>query len=506
MRILLTWDGVVMHCSNALVIALSLVAMSCRTSPVARAAADTRIAAIDRFTRRAFALGVTPGLGVAVVSDGRIVYTAGLGHADVQEGIQVSDSTLWYVASTSKSFTGFGVALLEAAGEIDVNAPITRLLPRATWHPDARPGELTLASFLAHTHGLTSGPIVMSAAYTGAFTEDRFGELLALNAPRPTRDLAYSNFGYNVASMVIAEKRPEGWKAYLQHAVFDPAGLRDIYGVVSGISPGRIAKAHQLRADGRYEALPFLKRDLTMNAAGGHLASIADLARWTILHMDDGKLDGRQVFPARVIRRSHEILGRQNARFAFFQRDGWGFGWDIGSYEEEPMVSRFGSYTGFRSHLSMLPARRVGVVAQVNSTPGWPLTDIIAAYVYDLFLGRIDAEARGQARLDTLAAQLRTRQTRLANAAQPVRTPPRPPSDYEGRFEDAALGRIEIVPDGDGLRMRWGVLDLPLEVRDAEKHIFVARNFGGLSPIRFIFGGSGAAEALETEGRRVPRI
>lgn len=494
-----------MHSSNALVIALSLVAMSCRTSTVAHPAGDTRIAAIDRFTRRAFALGVTPGLGVAVVSDGRIVYTAALGYADVQEGIPVSDSTLWYVASTSKSFTGFGVALLEAAGEIDVNAPITRLLPRATWHPDARPGELTLASFLSHTHGLTSGPIVTSAAYTGAFTEDRFGELLAFNAPRSTRDLTYSNFGYNVASMVIAEKRPEGWKAYLQQAVFERAGLSDIYGVVSGIDPRRIAKAHQLRADGSYEAVPFLKRDLTMNAAGGHLASIANLARWTIIHMDDGKLDGRQVFPASVIRRSHEILGRQNARFAFFQRDGWGFGWDIGSYEEEPMVSRFGSYTGFRSHLSMLPARRVGVVAQVNSTPGWALTDIIAAYVYDLFLGRIDAEARGQARLDTLAAQLRTRKTRLANATQPVRTPPRPLSDYEGRFEDAALGRIEILPDEDGLRVRWGVLDLPLEVRDAEKHIFVARNFGGLSPIRFIFAASGPAEALETEGRRVPR-
>src|SRR5688572_4250757 len=407
-----------MHPSYPVLIALSLAVTSCQTRPVARGATDTRIAAIDRFVRRAFALGVTPGLGVAVVSDGRIVYTAGLGHANVQEGIPVTDSTLWYVASTSKSFTGFGVALLEAAGEIDVNAPIARLLPRAIWHPDARPGELTLASFLAHTHGLNSGPLVTSAAYTGAFTEDRFGELLAFSAPLPTRDLDYSNFGYNVASMVIAVKRPEGWKAYLDRAVFAPAGLGDIHHFVSGIPPGRIAKPHQLRADGSYEAQPFLKRDLTMNAAGGHMGTIRDLARWTIIHMDDGRLDGRQIFPAQVIRRSHEIHGRQNARFAFFQRDGWGFGWDIGSYEGEPMVSRFGSYTGFRSHLSMLPARRVGVVAQVNSTPGWPLTDIIAGYAYDVFLGRTDADARGQARLDTLTTQLQTRLTRLARSEE----------------------------------------------------------------------------------------
>jgi CubicO group peptidase (beta-lactamase class C family) len=493
-----------MHLPYAFPLIVAFLTTSCRPASVPQPAPDARVEAIDRFVRRAFALGVTPGLGVAVVSEGRVVYTAALGHANVQEGIPVTDSTLWYVASTSKSFTGFGVALLEAAGEIDVNAPITRLLPRATWHADARPGELTLASFLSHTHGLDGGTLVISAAYTGAFPEDRFNHLLAFSAPLPTRDLAYTNLGYNVASTVIAEKHPEGWKAYLERNVFGPAGLRDIHHIVTGVPPRRIARAHQLRADGSYEALPFLKRDLTMNAAGGHLASIADLARWTILHMDDGRLDGRQIFPAQVIRRSHEVLGRQNAKFAYFQRDGWGFGWDIGSYDGEPMVSRFGSYTGFRSHLSMLPTRRVGVVAQVNSAPGWRLTDIIAAYAYDVFLGRTDADARGQARLDTLARQLRDRQARLATAAIPSRIPSRPMSAYLGTFEDDALGRIEVVPDEGGLRVRWGVLDLPLEVRDAEKHVFAVRYLG--PTLRFVFSGDAPAEALEAGGRRVRRL
>lgn len=487
----------------AVAMALPLLAVGCQTIP-APPTVDPRIQRIDGFVRRAFAAGVTPGLGVAIVSDGRIVYTAGLGHANVQEGIPVSDSTLWYVASTSKSFTGFGVALLEAAREIDVDAPITRLLPRATWHPDARPDEITLASFLAHTHGLSSGPLVLSAAYTGAFPEEHFHQLLAFSSPLPSRDLRYSNIGYNVASLVIAEKRAEGWKAYLDRNVFAPAGLRDIHHRVTDIPQRRIAKAHELRADGGYEAQPFLKRDRTMNAAGGHLGSIADLARWTILHMDDGRLDGRQVFPAHVVRRSHEILGRQNVQFAYFQRDGWGFGWDIGSYDGEPMVSRFGSYAGFRSHLSMLPARRVGVVAQVNSEPGWRLTDIIAAYAYDVFLGRTDADARGHARLDSLVTRLESRRVRVASASRPVRTPPRPISDYVGIYEDAALGRIEIVPDESGLRVRWGVLsDLPLEVRDAEKQIFVMPAFDAL--FQFIFGTAGPAQAIETGGRRALR-
>ena len=494
-----------MNLRRLAILAIALVSVSCQTTATQQSVPDDRIAAIDRFVKRGFALGVTPGLGVAVVSEGRIVYTAALGHADVDAGIPVTDSTLWYIASTSKAFTGFGVALLEAAGEVDLNAPIATLLPRAKWHPYARPSELTLASFLSHTHGLHSNFLVTSAAYTGAFPEERFVDLLAYADPKPTRDLEYSNLGYNVASMVIATKRSEGWKAYLDRAVFAPAGMNDTYHRVSGIPPRRIAKSHLLQADGTFRTIPFLKRDLTMNAAGGHVASIRDLARWTILHIDDGRLDGRQIFPPQVVRRSHEILGRQNRQFAFFQRDGWGFGWDVGSYDGEPMVSRFGSYSGFRSHLSMLPAKRVGVVAQVNSGPGWPLTDIIAAYVYDVFLGKPDAESRGQARLDSLAAQLATRRGRLASATPSVRTPRRPIGDYAGQFEDAALGRIEILPDGAGLRLRWGVLDVPLEVRDAEKDVFVATDFGGLSPIQFAFGDDGRAVAIETEGRRLAR-
>ena len=154
-----------MHLAYVFLLLVSSLTVGCQTA-APPPAPDPRIQRIDAFVRRAFAQGVTPGLGVAVVSDGRIVYTAALGHANVQEGIPVTDSTLWYVASTSKSFTGFGVALLEAAGDVDVSAPIARALPRAKWHPDARPNELTVASFLSHTHGLNSGPLVTSAATT----------------------------------------------------------------------------------------------------------------------------------------------------------------------------------------------------------------------------------------------------------------------------------------------------------------------------------------------------
>ncbi|MGH7468763.1 MAG: serine hydrolase domain-containing protein [Pseudomonas sp.] len=338
---------------------------SVMTSGTVPAQQTVPVSEIDALVRRAFALNSTPGLGVAVVQNGRMIYRAALGFADATARNAATDSTLWYIASTSKSFTGFGIALLEAAGTVDVNAPINTLLPRARWHADVRPQELNLAAFLSHTHGLGNGPIVMSAAFTGAFEESRYGELLQYYPPG-NRALQYGNLGYNVASMVIDAKRAEGWKRYLESAVYAPAGLRQTFARLSGLAPGRIARPHELQSDGTFRTAVFAKTDATMNAAGGHMATIDDLARWITVHMDSGRIDGRQVFPARAVQRAHEMLAPQNLQFAFFQRDGWGMGWDIGSYHGERMISRFGSHASTRSHISFLPARRIGVVAQVK--------------------------------------------------------------------------------------------------------------------------------------------
>jgi CubicO group peptidase (beta-lactamase class C family) len=468
-------------------------------------AVESMIPKIDALVERAFALGLTPALGVAVVMDGRTVYQRALGFADVERRVPATTETLWYVASTSKSFTGFGVALLEAAGELDLTAPITRILPNARWHPDVRPDELDLIAFLTHTHGLQgNGPVVMAAAFTGAVEERRWPELLQYHAPTGSRDLVYSNLGYNVAAMAIDAKRAEGWKAYVRRAVFEPAGMRETYAVVSGLDPARIAQPHQFTAEGTFARLPFEKRDVTMNSAGGHLSTLADLARWITVHMDGGMLAGRRVFPEAVVRRSHELLGRRDGRFAAFQRDGWGLGWDIGSYEGEPMVSRFGGYVSYRSHISFLPGRRVGVVAQVNGGPGSALTDLIAAYVYDLALGRPDADARAA---ELLAGAVETverakagvAQDRARRAARP-QTLPRPLTDYTGVFESPALGRVEWRLEGGALRARIGVLEPGVEVFDAAANQLRVQLPGSGEVVAFVFEGNGPATAVRFQG------
>jgi CubicO group peptidase (beta-lactamase class C family) len=493
--------------------ALSLVINS--SAAQVRPDAATIARAVDSVAARAVREGLAPAIGVAIVMDGKTIYAASHGFADVTAGIAADDRTLWYSASTSKSYTGFGIALLADRGVLRLDAPITALLPGVKWHDGARASALTLANFLSHTHNLNDNAIVQSAAFTGAIPEARWPELVHLATPTGANDLVYSNFGYNVAAMVIDRFRPEKWKKYLDEAVHRPAGLLETYTRVSGLDGRRVARPHQLLADGRYATEPFSKTDATMNSAGGHLATMSDYARWMIVQMDSGRIDGRQVFPKSAVVLSHTLIARhtrdQARRFAYFDREGWSAGWDIGSYQGEHMVSRFGGYHTTRSHLGFLPGRRIGVAAMSTGGLGSSLTDVIAAFAYDLEAGRPEARTTVENRLTELRGRLETGKrgvvtadsTRAERQRQPLG---RPLGDFVGRFAEPSFGEITFTLRDNRLEYSWGVLRGPVEILDASRQQMRIEIAGNGTPVAFTFDGSGPARSIQVQGVRFGRI
>jgi CubicO group peptidase (beta-lactamase class C family) len=373
---------------------------------------------------------------------------------------------------------------------------------------------LTLAHFLSHTHRINDNAVVSSAAFTGAIPEARWPALIALAGPQPTNDLIYSNFGYNVAAMVIDRIRPEGWRRFLEQNVFLPARMGETYARVSGLDQRRIAKPHDLRADGRYVTEPFFKTDATMNSAGGHLGTLHDLARWTIVQTDSGVIDGRRVFPAEAVALGHRLIASQTRdqarRFAFFEREGWGAGWDIGAYEGERMVSRFGSYHSTRSHLSFLPARRIGVV--VMSSGGLSaLTDVVAAFAYDLEAGRANAFERADTRLAELRRRLAASLKNVAmqdsiRAARQRQPLGRPLADFAGAYDEPSFGTITFTIQDGRLEYRWGALYGAAEIHDAAKGQLRIELAGSANVVTFTFAGAGAARSLDLQGVTFVRV
>ena len=173
------------------------------------------------------------------------------------------------------------------------------------------------------------------------------------------------------------------------------------------------------------------------------------------------------------------------------------------------MVSRFGSYATFRSHLSMLPGRRIGVVAESNGAGASPATDLLAAFAYDLEAGRLDARQVDAARLDSLVARLprlREQSARSdsvrAGRQQPLR---RAAADYAGSYFNEMFGTLEFTVSDGALRYRWGVLEGPAEVYNAGADQLRVEVIDDGRVAAFHFDEAGRAQSVDLGDIRFPR-
>lgn len=480
------------------------------------------VASVDSLVTAAMRHRLAPGVGLALVHNGRVLLRRAYGYADASRGVRATSATRWYVASTSKSFTGFAMTLLAHEEVLPFDTPMRDALPGVKWAPAVHPESLTVANMLSHTHGLDDRVVVISSAFTGAVAESQWPALLDQVRIGRRGALIYSNFGYNVAGMILDRRSAGGWRRVLDSAVFAPVGMRHTTAMLSKVPAQQLALPHEYSVAG-FRTMPFDKRDATMHAAGGHVATLDDLARWVIVHTDTGVLNGKPVFPASAVRRAQSLIAKHTEkigrRFGSFDREGWGAGWDIGSYEGTPMVSRFGGYASMRSHLSFLPSRRMGVVAMSNGGLGPSLTDIVATFAYDLDAGRTDATSRAKRRLDSLLASLPdARKAALVSdsttLAQERALPGVPRAMLAGRYESPDMGTLELAaaptttPGSAAVHYRWGVLRGALRTFDAAAGRYRLSGGGTDFSVQFEWNGPpGAtpAAAVIVNGRRIPR-
>ncbi len=468
---------------------------------------------VDRFARSVVEAGLTPGMGVAVSQGDRVLYSNGFGVADRTSGRGVGEDTAFYIASSTKALTATAVVLLAERDEIDLDAPITRYLPELRFQAPLDADAVTVRSLLTMTHGIEDGgPVVVRTAFTGEFTADLLIELLAAYGPSEDGPVFnYGNLGYNILGMMLAPGTEHGWKDVVAREVLEPLGMASTTARLSDLDPDRVALPHAPVPGGGWSRFPLGKADANLHAAGGHLTTAGDLARFVAAHASGGVLEGRRALPEPAIATAHERHVPQARSFGPYRRVAWGYGWDIAEWEGKTIVQRFGAFSGYRSHMSFEPESGVGVVVLVNGDgPASPAADLVASYVYDRMLGRADLEeeyARRRAALEAEAAeQTEEMAAHLAERAARLAPLPHPLADYAGAFENPAYGRIDWLVVADGLEARMGVLQSRAEVFDAAANRLRIVIGGGVI-VTFEFpAGGGPATALTLQGERFERV
>ena len=76
------------------------------------------------------------GVSVAVVKNDQMIWNKSFGRANIEQNIPVSDSTMFMLASVSKTITATALMQLWEDGLIDLDIDINNYLPFEVKHPD----------------------------------------------------------------------------------------------------------------------------------------------------------------------------------------------------------------------------------------------------------------------------------------------------------------------------------------------------------------------------------
>jgi len=411
-----------------------------------------------------------PGIAIVVIKDDRPIFVRAYGMADKEAGIQADTDTLYYIASSTKSFTALAAAMLDKEGKIKLSDPVTKYTPGVRFKNDI-PDKITIRDLLTHTSGLLNDALVTRLAYTGQIDQREIDYVFAEGTTFNDNNFGkynYTNLGYNIYGLVLHYHLNKKWQDLLQERIFTPAGLEHTTAYVSKARAKKykIAAPYVIDTDvadaGKMVRSRLEKTDENMQSAGGIFMSISDLGRWLNLNMNGGKLGGKQVVSAELIRNAQTGYTKSTRNEPPFSGDGeYGLGWQIGKYRNEKVIYHHGGFPGYRSHVSFMPDKRVAVGVLVNNDMlGGRLADMLAAYVYDWWLRTENFEADYAKQLqETVTTFESIRQRIAAEAAQRAKREwqlTKPFTDYAGKYTNDLLGTIEIVATEKALAVRMG--------------------------------------------------
>lgn len=312
---------------------------------------------IDQTITELMATYDVPGVGLAVVQDGAIVYTAGYGLRDTTapDETAVTAATLFCIGSISKSFTALAIAQQVEAGVLDFDTPIITYAPDLPY-TDPRFEQITLRHLLNHTSGLPSDDLL----WAGNSVDSR--EALVANivardlTAAPGETYLYNNAGYTVAGYVLEQAASTTWEALMAADIFAPLGMDSAVTTQADYeSMPDIALPHvrDIRLGNRPVDIPY---NLSLvGPAGSIFASADDMARYALLHLGDGTLDGTPVISPALLTEMHTAAANDYA-----------LGWTNRTYEGVDIVWHNGAIDGFYAGMTLVPSENLGIVLLTN--------------------------------------------------------------------------------------------------------------------------------------------
>jgi CubicO group peptidase (beta-lactamase class C family) len=171
--------------------------------------------------------GKSSSASVAILDNGKVVYSEGFGMADREQSTPVDTKTIFNMGSVSKVFCTAAVMRLVDDGKVELDAPLTNYLPDFKM-ADPRYKDITVRMLLNHTSGVPGTAYANNMGY--AFNNTAYEETLANLAhsnlkAAPGETAPYCNDGFTLAEILVAKVSGQKYIDFLSERVLKPLSL-----------------------------------------------------------------------------------------------------------------------------------------------------------------------------------------------------------------------------------------------------------------------------------------
>jgi CubicO group peptidase (beta-lactamase class C family) len=350
------------------------------------------VTALDTIIRNNLKKHRIPGAAVALVHEGKVIFSQCYGYADTMKKAPVTEDTYFMAGSLTKSFTALAVLKLIEQGKIDLHADIKKYIPDFSIK-NLYDGEvpITVDHLLSHTSGL------MIDYYVRSIRERKNSDAELLSQLRneylcfkPGSAFKYSNLGYRLLGMIIEKVTGERFEDYLEKEVFKPLGMNNSFFNYTADMALRMSKGH----NGDTETSRVDNED---TSASGLFSTLKDLTAFLkFLSSDAAQLPGG-ISNGKII--DLIIKNVDPAIDTFYDsKNSYSSGWYLNSYQFSgihTVLSSSGNINGFSTAITYIPELRLGIVILTNSSLGWRANmDILARGLRSLIDASRDQKAQ----------------------------------------------------------------------------------------------------------------
>ncbi len=322
-----------------------------------------------------------PGMVFGIVVDGELVHTGTYGFTNPEKKIPVSTTSVFRIASMSKSFTAMAVLKLRDEGKLRLDDPAAQYIPemKSLHYLTADAPPITVRHLLTHAAGFPE-----DNPWGDRQLDDTDAQLMALVKSGlsfshvPGVAYEYSNLAFALLGHLITTVSGMPYQQYISKNILQPLGMLNTQWEYTKVPEAKLAHGYRWLNEGWVEQ-PLL-HDGSYGAMGGLMTSVEDFGKYMALHQsatppasnpETGPVrrsslrEMQQPWNINTLSPGYRFPdGRQCATVTAY---GYGLRW-MKDCDGKIYVGHSGGLPGFGSEWKILPDYGIGVVSFANLT------------------------------------------------------------------------------------------------------------------------------------------